>query len=645
VGAAALLLSAALGGLAASYACDEEAGLGWRLAAGTAFGLALLALAGFLFSLVLGLGPASLILAGLLSLSPALVLVRREARARLFEQVRSRGAWARPASFLALARLLVRVVLVVGTIGLLWRVYDRAMFETPEGIYTGVEHNFGDLPFHVGVITSFTEGRNLPPEHPELSGVRLTYPFLVDFLSAMLVRGGFDLRRSIFVPNLVLALVLVALLSIWTRRFTGDGLAALLAPFLVLLDGGLGFWLLLRDVDPLQGGLIGLLGRLGHDYTILASGDLRWGNAVVTLFVPQRSFLFGLPLVLVVWTLWWRALAEPPGDRVRRPTRLMAAAGVVAGLLPLVHAHSFATVMAMGACLALLFRSRRPWLAFFVTAGVLAVPQVLWAAHGSAVQQGSFLAWSPGWDHDGHNPVWFWFYNTGLFLPALVAAVVLEARRGPERWPRLRFWLPSLLWFVVPNLLRLSPWIWDNVKFLFIFYVASAPLVALLLSRLAWRGGRARLAAAALCVVLVLSGWLDVWRVASGAIALRVFDRDGIDFARAVVEMTPPRALVLHAPTHDSPVFLTGRRSLLGYPGHIWSQGLDAGTRDADIRAIYQGGPQAEALLARYGVDYVVLGPQELSLGGKAARWAGHPRLWQVGPYQLLSPSGFDPPR
>jgi hypothetical protein len=36
----------------------------------------------------------------------------------------------------------------------------------------------------------------------------------------------------------------------------------------------------------------------------------------------------------------------------------MLAAGVVAGLMPLVHAHSFVVMMLMGACLALLQGAR-----------------------------------------------------------------------------------------------------------------------------------------------------------------------------------------------------------------------------------------------------------------------------------------------
>ena len=52
----------------------------------------------------------------------------------------------------------------------------------------------------------------------------------------------------------------------------------------------------------------------------------------------------------------------------------------------------------------------------------------------------------------------------------------------------------------------------------------------------------------------------------------------------------------------------------MGYPGHIWTHGLDYGPRETEIKRIYAGGPDAEDLLAKYGVDYVVIDPQELSL-------------------------------
>jgi hypothetical protein len=81
-----------------------------------------------------------------------------------------------------------------------------------------------------------------------------------------------------------------------------------------------------------------------------------------------------------------------------------------------------------------------------------------------------------------------------------------------------------------------------------------------------------------------------------------------------MTRQTAPRALVMHAPVHNHPVFLTGRRSLMGYPGHIWTHGLDYVQRESEIKRMYSGAPDAEWLLRRYGIDYVVVGPHERNI-------------------------------
>jgi hypothetical protein len=312
----------------------------------------------------------------------------------------------------------------------------------------------------------------------------------------------------------------------------------------------------------------------------------------------------------------------------------MTGAGVIAGLLPLVHGHSFVVLMAAGACLALLF-PRRTWAWFFAPAVALALPQVLWMAAGSALRARSFGGWHPGWDHDEQNVVVFWLRNAGLLIPLLLAAFVWRPRGGGTLVPgRLaRFYVPFALCFVVPNLLQLSPWIWDNIKFLVYWLAASTPIVALLLAHW-WRRGAWRSAAAASLGLLTLAGALDVWRVVSRAETHVIFDADAVSFAQRLREATPPRALVLHVPTYRSPVFLAGRRSLLGYPGHIWSQGLDAGTRETDIARMYRGGADAPDLIRRYGVDYVMYGPEEVAVADEEGL-RGLPLVLSTGRYRL----------
>ena len=171
----------------------------------------------------------------------------------------------------------------------------------------------------------------------------------------------------------------------------------------------------------------------------------------------------------------------------------------------------------MIACVVVAFPRWRGWLIFFGAAFLIAAPQMLWATRGSAAQAGSFFAWVFGWDRGTQNPLWFWFRNTGPFIPLLVAALAWRGGNPPVPKRLLVFYLPFTLRFVICNVAKISPWVWDNIKVLFYWYVASAPVVALLLARL-WRmNWPARVGSAALVFVLTFAGALDVWRVLSRA--------------------------------------------------------------------------------------------------------------------------------
>jgi hypothetical protein len=625
------LLAAIVGGTVASYAWDDDAPLTARVCLGAPLGLALFGLFGLLLAGVTGVTPGTAWTAAACAASPVFLLVRRAVRERVAAEVklalvrlRSPGRSDAAASLFAL-----------GVGGLLWILFDRAAFEDRGGLYTGIDHNIGDLPFHVGIIGSFAYGGNLPPEHTELAGVRLTYPILADFVTALLLAAGMTLRRAMLAQNLALAWGLAGLVFRFATSLTGDRVVPFMALPLLFLSGGLGFALLPGDLSRSGLGLGEFLQHLPRDYTITSTGELRWGNALTTLLIPQRSLLLGAPLAVAVWTLWWSALSADASSA--RPRRLMAGAGLLAGLLPLAHLHGFLVVLGTGACVALIFHRPRTWAVFFVPALALAAPQAVWLAAGSAVQAGSVWAWQIGWDRGDRNPVWFWFTNTGMLLP-LLGVALWRLRRTPIA----RFYAPFLLLFLVPNVLRLSPWIWDNIKFFFFWHVASVPLVAGLLLALWRNGGRVRWLAPALAGSLVLSGSLDVWRVASRQIALEVFDAEAVAFGSGPLRATPPRALILHAPTHNSPVYLAGRRSLLGYPGHIWSQGLDEGTREPEIARIYAGAADAGELVARHGVDYILVGPQERAWTRVNESFLSRYALVAAsGPYRLLKTRGF----
>ncbi len=700
-----LALPAIACGTLATYLYDREAALGARLCAGVPTGFAATGLLCFVIASFIGLRPLALVLTAALTCVPLASLMKSEwrvcVRADIDETTRFVGRAISHPSWATTGTLVF--YLLAATV--LWHVFGRAMYVAGGEVFTGVDNNLGDLPFHISIINGFARGENFPPQHPEYAGVRLTYPFLIDFISAMFLRAGASLESSMFWPGFTLAVSLVGLLHRWSLKLTRDRVAALITPVLVLLSGGFGWWMLVGEADASGRGLFGLLAALPHDYTIGSNSGYRWGNALTTLLVPQRGLLLGLPLALVVWTLWWQATTdeaeesewskgkkENAGEGRRRSARatterkkatqkpsrkrvdgaeakdatpaavqarprasfrfpfppvplsrrndfaLMIGAGVVAGLMPLAHAHSYVVMLSMGGCLSLLFPQRwREWGAFFAVALAVAVPQMWWATSGSAVQAEKFFGLEYGWDRGEQNVVWFWLKNTGLFIPLLVAAFVWRPNDAPLVSKRLLvFFLPFTLCFFVPNVLKLSPWVWDNIKVLFYWYVAAVPLVAMLLARL-WRGGVGlRAGAVGMLVVLTLAGALDVWRVASRASEQKIFDRDGEAFAALIVQRTPPRSLILHAPTYNHPVFLTGRRSLMGYAGHLWSQGIDYAAREREVQRMFAGGADADALLKQNKIEYVVVSPLEESMMPVSrAFFERYEKVGKVGVYSL----------
>jgi len=676
----ALSLVAIASGALLSYTWDEDAPLASRLCTGACIGFALLGLIGFALALVIGLSSTSLLVTALLMATPGLLLRNPQIRAQIDQDlaIATRAisrATTTPDRWAFIYFLFYAVVAIV-----MWLVFSRAIFEKPDGIYTGVLNNYGDLPFHVSVITRFAFGQNFPPEDPTFAGARFTYPFMTDFVSAMFVRAGASLRDSMFIENYFVGVALVGVLHRFGQKLLRNRTAAILTPVLIILNGGLGWAMLFSDVNKTDGGVFQVLRHIPHSYTILpeVADGWRWGNAVTSLLVPQRGFLLGIPLAAIVFTQWWATsqgdeevkskkvkgkkeerrekrsgLAARPSGRADSTVgnsslftfdffllpsaRRMLAAGVVAGLLPLVHAHSFIVVMGVGACLALINWARwREWLAFFVVASLIAVPQLLWSTHGSAVSTRAFIGWEFGWGHGDENFFWFWFKNTGLFIPLLIAALLWKREDYLVSRRLLFFFLPFTLCFIIPNLVKLAPWIWDNIKVIFYWWIASAPIVALLLARL-WEGKTwNRVLAGGLFVVLTFAGALDVFALVTSQGEYQEFDRDGVAFAEMIKQQTPPRAMILHAPIHNTPVFLTGRRSLMGYPGHIWTHGIDFGPRETDIKKIYSGSLDAANLLSKYGVDYVVIDPQEHSvMPVNTEYFSRYPEVVKIGEYHL----------
>lgn len=639
-----LAIAATVGGTVATYGFDRGSPAYARLATGCVLGFTTLAFAGFVASLFLGLGLVSLVIAKVITLLPLLLLRDPGVRASIRDdaaQLRDRvvDGLRRP-TWATLVTLIYGGSIALG----IWFIADRTFFATADGMSIGNVNNLGDLPYHVQISASFAYGQNFPPENPVFAGSGFSYHYIADFLAAAFVASGATLIEAMLIVNLALGTSLLVLVHRWARELTGDAVAARLAPLLLGLSGGLGWLKLLDEARLREQGLIEAFVATDTRYTI-EDGLYRFGNAVTTLLIPQRGLLLGMGLAVIVFTLLWRHLDERvPDDGTRWRPLLggprMLVAGVLTGILPMVHAHTFAVVLGTAFFLGLVFTQWRngrwrAWAVYVVATLALAIPLLVWTARGSQASFSAFFGLELGWDHGDHDPLWFWLTNTGVFIPLLVAAYAWQGRRPLPR-KLLLYSMPFLVWFVVPNFFRLAPWLWDNIKVLTYWWLGSVPIVALVLARL-WASQRvARVGAVVLAIVLMGAGGLDILRASVGT-AYQEFDRDGVAFAELIREQTPPTAVILTTPTYNTPVFLTGRRVFMGYAGFLWANGLPYVEREQDLRAIYAGEAGAEDLLARSGISYIVLGPQERrEVAPNDAFLARFPVVIEVGEYRLL---------
>lgn len=629
------------GGLAITYVFADDEPLMWRLAVGNVIGTAILGTFAFLLALLFGFNTITIIAAFGLTVLPILLLTVRDRRKRFsLDWSRAKGK-IQGASLRKFWRFTYYAFFFV----LFLLFFERAMFETTQGIFTGGSQNLGDLPFHLGAILGFAEGNNFPPENPSFAGARFSYPFVTDLVTACFVKLGAGVKDAMLVQNVAWAFSLLVILERFVYRLLNDRFASKIAPFLLFFSGGLGFIWFFGDYLAQGKGFVDFLWNLPKDYTI--GEEFRWGNSMVTLFLTQRSLLLGMPITLIILGALWNIFTAETLRRrdVRSEFSIFRfpfstiIIGLIAGLLPLIHLHSLAVLFAVTAFLLFLrFEKWREWIGFGIGVCVFAIPQLVWSMSGSATQTSEFFSLHFGWDSGATNFFWFWLKNTGILIPMIAFGIYLvysSQRTGdvllvsnkkekgkrekasvvpsliPHPSSLLLFYLPFAFIFVLANVAKLAPWQWDNIKVLIYWFAGSIPFVAFAISWMWRRETLLKFAAAACFLILIFSGALDVWRTMSGQINYKVFDADAVLLAERLKTATPKTALFLNAPTYNTAIVLSGRRSLMRYPGHLSSHGIDYKPREDDVKQIYQGGEAAGDLLRKYGITHVLISPEE----------------------------------
>lgn len=354
---------------------------------------------------------------------------------------------------------------------------------------------YGDLAMHLGFITSIAEQTTFPPQYSIFPGHALNYPFLCETSGASLLQLGATVRQA-YIISALYAFVLVVFgvyrfFEQWLKRRS----RAILATVLFFFGGGFGFFYFL-DLSK-AGGLLSALGQTNGQTvsqvlldgfymtpTNIPSLGLRWVNPIVDMLIPQRATLFG-------WAFLFPCLYLLHGFAFEKKSRDLIPLAVIAGLLPLIHTHSFLALGIVSAAyffidlIAVRFEKKRliQWLAYALIACAIAAPQLILFTFRQT-SESSLVRFHLNWANEADSYLWFYIKNLGLIFLLLPFAFLILPKRDKK------IYAGAILLFLIAECIEFQPNNYDNNKLLFIWYAFACGMVSKLISVLGRRIAR-----------------------------------------------------------------------------------------------------------------------------------------------------------
>ncbi len=490
------------------------------------------------------------------------------------------------------------------------------------------QSTYGDLSLHLAVTTSIV-GAKFPLHNSLMLGATMAYPYLSDSIASTMLLFGMELNNAMFLTGtLMMTLVFTgyALLCMQLCRKRG---AAILAFFLLFLNGGLGF---LYTIDATVDGysVTTMWDNLrtvmqGYYQTPTNQPDphnLRWVNIICDMLVPQRGILGGWTMLMPALNL----LIPPLINRQKHSPRAIVLLGLFAGGLPLIHTHSYLALVlfSAGACLYCVVAEKqnrwqafRPWLIYGAIAAALSLPQLIAFTFVQATGSDHFLRFQFNWcNNRGGNGLvdtYLWFYIKNIGLPYLL--ILLSLCQWKKRRDVRLIACGAFLIYLIAEFILFQPNEYDNNKLLYVWFLLSLPMAAdyamELYERLRGLDGRRLIAAGFLATCFLSSGLTIARECVSDYHAYSAVDVETAEYIR---ENTPEHSVWLTGNQHLNPVSsLAGRTILCSSDLYLYYHGFNTGARRAEIAAFYENPAQNLDLLSKYQVEYIYVSPYERS--------------------------------
>src|SRR6266478_6632219 len=281
--------------------------------------------------------------------------------------------------------------------------------------------------------------------------------------------------------------------------------------------------------------------------------------------------------------------------------------GVLLGLIPMWNSAVFIAAAAVLAVLFVLFPLRLQMLALAITAGVIALPQMLYLGTGSGrAQMPRLFHWGYMVDQPTAMNVAKYLGFTFGFKWLLIALALIFAS-----WFQRRLFLAALSLLGVAFCFQFTIEVLANQKFLHIWVIIANLFVAFALWRL-WRlslGGTTlpgKFVAFVLFLLIISGGLIDFFPIHNTGWSEVQYRNDPlIDWLK---KNTTPRDIFLTDRFVNHPILMAGRRVFYGWPYFAWSAGYNASNRDRVYTELFESKDPWKVyhLLKDNGIKYVV---------------------------------------
>lgn len=522
------------------------------------------------------------------------------------------------------------LIVLLSILALYWILIRGLLFETSGGTLKTALNAWGDTAVHISIIQRMATAQPFIIDNPIMGNAHLTYSFLIDFLSAIFLKLGMNMVFAFRFPLLIYGTCALLFLFAIARRILKSKPFAILALFLIICGSGFGFFTFFSDLKieyqnhTLQD-IVKFFQNPPHQYTSLHSnGDnIVWIAPSISLLSHQRSFPLGLAIFSFILL----------GALVYGKSPYFWRFGIIAGLLPLAHIHSFLSLFFL---MAVLFwfnlKQWKIWLKFGFFTAVIALPQILYFKSGNNISALNFIKLWFGWMVCEHSSSWFacppsmgtyynvfafWIKNFGIVFLLWIAIIMItifflilkKQKIKTDINLNIPLAVASLMLFALPNFFLFQPWNFDNNKILFYWWIIA--ILFCVTPFLMWLWNE-KLIGKILVIILVffavIAGSVDFTAriIATEELYFGYSDSNKDKFAMGqwIKANTPANSLFLTSSWVDpAPLFLSGRPIYLGYEGWLWTWGLDASANKKNIEKILNGNLD---LACEEKIDYIL---------------------------------------